>query len=183
MSRACQSPSGRRRLPARANPPGNYLAPLPLLMRVTFLAAIAACVLVVPTGESFLAAQPTARPSNRAIAGPMLDRASWYGSWHHGKTTANGEVFDMHGFTAAHKRLPFGTLVRVTDMNSGREVVVRINDRGPYWAGRSLDLSFGAAEELGITDQGHADVRLEVIGRETRAAKVVAPTPAPDRIG
>jgi rare lipoprotein A len=113
----------------------------------------------------------------------MLDQASWYGSWHHGKTTANGEVFDMFALTAAHKRLPFGTLVRVTDIDSGRAVVVRINDRGPYWAGRSLDLSFGAAEELGIIDQGHASVRLEVIGRETRAAHVPALDAAPDRIG
>jgi rare lipoprotein A len=139
-------------------------------MRVTLLAAIAACVLVVPTSESYIVPQATAVRTERAIAGPMPDQASWYGEWHHGKTTANGEVFDMYALTAAHKKLPFGTLVRVTDMDTGRNVVVRINDRGPYWAGRSLDLSFGAAEELGITDQGHADVRVEVIGRETRVA-------------
>ena len=152
-------------------------------MRVTLFAFAAACVLVCPISESSLAAGTTVAQTERAIAGPMLDQASWYGSWHHGKTTANGEVFDMYALTAAHKELPFGTLVRVTDMKSGRFVIVRINDRGPYWADRSLDLSFGAAEQLGIVDQGHASVRLEVVGRGQRAAQALVPAVASDQIG
>lgn len=80
----------------------------------------------------------------------------------------------MFDLTAAHKDLPFGTLVRVTDFDTGLSVVVRINDRGPYWADRSLDLSFGAAEQLGIIDQGLARVRIEILGRRHEEPTQVA---------
>jgi rare lipoprotein A len=87
--------------------------------------------------------------------------ASWYGNNHHGKTTANGEAFDMNAMTAAHRSLPFGTVVRVTNLGSKRSVKVRINDRGPYSNGRIIDLSAQAAHELGIADHGVARVRIE----------------------
>ena len=88
--------------------------------------------------------------------------ASWYGGEFHGRLTANGEVFDTHQMTAAHKRLPFGTLVDVTDLETGRTVRVRINDRGPFVEGRIIDLSYAAAAELDMVRRGTARVRLKV---------------------
>ncbi|MFP3953662.1 MAG: septal ring lytic transglycosylase RlpA family protein [Candidatus Bipolaricaulota bacterium] len=89
--------------------------------------------------------------------------ASWYGPNFQGKTTASGETFDMNELTAAHKSIPFGTKVRVTDLASNSQVVVRINDRGPFIKGRIIDLSKRAAEKLGIIDSGTAEVGLQVI--------------------
>lgn len=89
--------------------------------------------------------------------------ASWYGKKYHGRTTANGETFNMYAMTAAHKTLPFGTRVRVTDLATGRTVTVTINDRGPFIRGRIIDLSKGAAQKLGIIKQGTATVRLKVL--------------------
>ena len=89
--------------------------------------------------------------------------ASWYGPGFHGKLTANGEVYDMYGISAAHKTLPFGTIVRVVDLETGRSVVVRINDRGPFIEGRIIDLSKGAAEKLGIISRGITEVGLRIL--------------------
>lgn len=89
--------------------------------------------------------------------------ASYYGKRFHGRTTANGERFNMRALTAAHKTLPFGTKVRVTNPRNGRSVVVRINDRGPYAGGRAIDLSRAAAEEIGLIRAGHGKVELEVV--------------------
>jgi rare lipoprotein A len=88
--------------------------------------------------------------------------ASYYGS---GEVTATGEKFDPKGMTAAHRTLPFGTRVRVTRVDTGNSVVVRINDRGPFKPGRIIDLSEGAAEDLDMTRVGLAEVRLDVLGR------------------
>jgi rare lipoprotein A len=90
--------------------------------------------------------------------------ASWYGEPYHGRTTANGEVYDMHGLTAAHRYLPFGTLVRVTRRDTGAAVTVRINDRGPFVRGRIIDLSLGAAREIGLDVDGVAPVAIAVVG-------------------
>lgn len=89
--------------------------------------------------------------------------ASWYGPGYHGRLTANGERFDKWAMTAAHKKLPFGTMVRVRDLKTRKTVTVRINDRGPFVAGRIIDLSEGAAERLGVKTQGLAKVELEVL--------------------
>lgn len=89
--------------------------------------------------------------------------ASWYGGHFHGRQTANGERYDMNGLTAAHKTLPFGTKVRVTNNKNGRSVVVRVNDRGPYHGNRIIDLSKGAATAVGLTDTGVAPVKVEVL--------------------
>jgi rare lipoprotein A len=91
--------------------------------------------------------------------------ASWYGKAHHGRRTASGERFDMHALTAAHRTLAFGTLVRVTDLASGRSVNVRVNDRGPFRDGRIIDLSYAAAEKLGMVARGTARVEITVIRR------------------
>lgn len=89
--------------------------------------------------------------------------ASWYGPGFDGNYTANGEVYDMNGISAAHKTLPFGTVVRVVELSTGRSVVVRINDRGPFIEGRIIDLSKGAAKELGIVEKGITDVGLRIL--------------------
>jgi len=86
--------------------------------------------------------------------------ASWYKM---GKRTASGERFNPNGLTAAHKTLPFGTRVRVTNLRNGRKVVVRINDRGPFVRGRIIDLAYGAARAVGLHRSGTARVRVEVI--------------------
>jgi rare lipoprotein A (peptidoglycan hydrolase) len=91
--------------------------------------------------------------------------ASYYGPEFNHRRTASGERFDPKGLTAAHRTLPFGTRVRVTNLENGRRVVVRINDRGPFRKGRVLDLSPAAARRLGFTAQGIARVRLDVLGR------------------
>ena len=89
--------------------------------------------------------------------------ASYYASKFDGRRTASGERFDNQGMTAAHRTLPFGTLVRVTNLATGNSVVVRINDRGPFSAGRMIDVSRAAAEELGLVARGHGTVELAVI--------------------
>ncbi|MDC0833640.1 Rare lipoprotein A precursor [Geitlerinema sp. FC II] len=89
--------------------------------------------------------------------------ASWYGPGFEGNLTANGEIFNSSAITAAHPELPFGTQVRVTNLDNGRSLVVRVNDRGPYAYGRVIDLSAGAAERLGLIASGVAPVRLEVV--------------------
>ena len=86
--------------------------------------------------------------------------ASWYGPGFHGRRTANGERYDMHALTAAHKTLPFGTKVRVRSLYTGKEVVVRINDRGPYRHSRIIDLSLGAISALGLRHRGVTEVVL-----------------------
>ncbi|NMA55608.1 MAG: septal ring lytic transglycosylase RlpA family protein [Firmicutes bacterium] len=91
-------------------------------------------------------------------------RASWYGPRFHGRPTASGEIYDQNVHTAAHRTLPFGTLVVVTNPASGKTVLVRINDRGPFIAGRSIDLSRAAARELGMEAAGVADVQMTVLG-------------------
>tara|TARA_B100001179_G_scaffold35565_1_gene22452 strand:- start:1221 stop:1676 length:456 start_codon:yes stop_codon:yes gene_type:complete len=89
--------------------------------------------------------------------------SSFYGSDFHGKLTANGEVFDMYGLTAAHKTLPLNTIVRVTNLANNKSLILRINDRGPYIKGRILDCSYGAAKKLDFLLQGTTKVRIEII--------------------
>jgi rare lipoprotein A len=89
--------------------------------------------------------------------------ASYYASDFHGRRTASGERFDMQALTAAHRTLPFGTLVRVTNLRNGRKVVVRINDRGPFRKGRLIDVSLAAAERLGLVSRGLGRVTIAVL--------------------
>ena len=89
--------------------------------------------------------------------------SSYYGPKFHGKLTANGEIFDMYGVTAAHKEFPFNTMTRVTNENNGKSLLIRINDRGPYVGNRILDCSFGAAKKLGFVGEGTAPVKIEII--------------------
>ena len=89
--------------------------------------------------------------------------SSYYGEDFHGKLTANGEVYDMYGLIAAHKTLPLNTIVRVTNMENEKSLILRINDRGPYVKGRMLDCSYGAALKLGFIGNGTTKVKVEVI--------------------
>ena len=104
---------------------------------------------------------------------PLSGGASWYGPTFHGKTTASGERYNMLGLTAAHRTLPFGTYVRVTNSVNGRSLIVRINDRGPFVAGRIIDLSYTAAKILDIPASGVMKVTLEVLDPR-RAAPIHA---------
>ena len=97
-------------------------------------------------------------------------RASWYGRDFHGKKTSNGEIYNMYAMTAAHKTLPLGTWVRVDNLENGRTVVVRINDRGPFVRGRIIDLSYTAAKEIGIVGPGTARVEVVALGKRTAAS-------------
>lgn len=109
--------------------------------------------------------------------------ASWYGRDFHGKATANGERYDMHAMTAAHTTLPLPTMVRVTNLDNNRQVIVRVNDRGPFVKNRLIDLSYAAAKALGYDQRGTARVRVQALDDHYRAssqpASVVAATPAP----
>lgn len=97
--------------------------------------------------------------------------ASWYGSEFHGKSTANGERYDMNALTAAHRTLPMPSLVRVTNLDNGRSAILRINDRGPFARSRILDVSKRAADALGFLGQGTATVRVEILAEESVALK------------
>lgn len=94
--------------------------------------------------------------------------ASWYGDHFNGRPTATGEIFDMYALTAAHKTLPLPGLVEVTNLENGRRVVLRVNDRGPFVDGRIIDLSRGAAQELGLIERGVGRVRVRYVGRAPR---------------
>jgi rare lipoprotein A len=116
----------------------------------------------VPTAGPATGAIRVARSSGTSQAGPV-GRASWYGEFHHGQLTASGETFDMMQLTAAHRTLALGTRLRVTNLENGRMVRVRVNDRGPYVDGRILDLSLGAARALDMVERGVVPVRLDII--------------------
>ena len=103
----------------------------------------------------------TSRPATAATSRPShIVRASWYGPGFQGRRTTSGEVFNEHSFTAASRTLPLGSRVRVTNLSTGRSVVVKVNDRGPFVRGRSLDLSQAAARRIGVTHAGVAEVRV-----------------------
>lgn len=102
-------------------------------------------------------------PAEPRVVGVSKGEASWYGPGFYGNRTASGEVLRRGTLTAAHRSLPFGTRVRVTNLWNGRTAVVRINDRGPFHGDRVIDLAHGAANELGVTSSGVARVKLEVL--------------------
>ena len=104
--------------------------------------------------------------------------ASWYGAKFHGRDTSSGEPFDMHAMTAAHRQLPLPTFVRVTDVASGRSVVVKVNDRGPFADDRVIDLSYAAASRLGMLERGTAEVTLEALSTHVEAPPPASPVAA-----
>ena len=108
-----------------------------------------------------------------------VGRASWYGDPFHGRVTANGEIYNMYELTAAHRALPFGTQIRVTNIRNARSVVLRVNDRGPYISGRFLDVSYGAATALNFVGSGVVPVKAEVV---RFPEKYDGDWPAPDEL-
>ena len=107
--------------------------------------------------------QPAVRKQAEKPKPYQIGTASWYGEYFDGKPTASGEPYDMYDMTAAHLTLPLGTYVKVTNLKNGKAVVVRVNDRGPYIEGRTIDLSYGAAQVLQFTEKGLQRVRLDIV--------------------
>jgi rare lipoprotein A len=106
----------------------------------------------------------------------QVGNASWYGAAQDGEETASGETFDQKKLTAAHRTLPMGTKALVTNLETGKSVTVKINDRGPYVKGRKIDLSHAAAQQIGMSKKGVAKVKIETTGRRKPTAKLARPT-------
>ncbi len=126
------------------------------------LALVAACAGPPPPG-TYRVKGRIYRPLPSARGYVAEGLASWYGPGFHGRPTASGEPFDMYAATAAHRTLPLGTRVRITNLENGRSAVARINDRGPFVEGRIIDLSYGVARKLGMVEAGVARVRVEAL--------------------
>lgn len=138
---------------------------LPLVVALAALALLAGCARAVMTP-----------PSVPPVAGmEEVGMASWYGAPHHGRRTASGEVFDMHQLTAAHKTLPFGTRLLVTNRDTSQSAEVRVNDRGPFVEGRILDVSYAAARLLGAVGPGLIPVRVRVLSLPARSSTGIGP--------
>lgn len=116
--------------------------------------AFTSCAILPPDKSKELLISPNINYRERGIA-------SWYGKKFHGRLTANGEVYNMYGISAAHKTLPLGSVCRVTNIRNGNSIVLRINDRGPFIGERIIDLSYGAAKKLGYENEGLAEVLIE----------------------
>lgn len=151
-----------RRISCRTNNSG-YLASFrtSLVICSNCLILALACSLIASCAAS---RQETYQESRTVIA-------SWYGAEFHGRPTASGEKFDMNGLTCAHRELPFGTVLQVTNAKTGKTVKCVVNDRGPFVSGRDLDLSYGAAREIGLKSTGPVSVVL--VGREDRYVREV----------
>jgi len=136
-------------------------------------------VAVLATGcaTSGVVRPPSPPPS--LLGAQWTGTASWYGDPHHGRETASGEIFDKTKLTAAHRTLPFGTRVAVTNLDNGRTIEVRVNDRGPFVAGRLIDLSESAARSLGAIGVGLMRVRIRVIALPDGATDTTARTSPP----
>jgi rare lipoprotein A len=115
-------------------------------------------------------ARPAVRKKAESSKPYQVGTASWYGSYFHGRATASGEPYNMYDLTAAHRSLPLGSWVRVTNLRNGRAVIVRINDRGPYVAPRIIDVSYSVARILEFKSQGLQRVRLDVVQPSTTMA-------------
>jgi rare lipoprotein A len=148
--------------------------------------ALNACTFGVPIGDrSKTQGSPTSKTTKSQLGNPssyvvfgkryrVLDSAdgfvqrgiaSWYGTKFHGRSTSSGEVYNMHAMTAAHKTLPIPVYVQVKNLDNGRSLVVRVNDRGPFVTGRIIDLSYAAAKKLGVDGPGTAKVEIRVVGQ------------------
>lgn len=154
----------------------NYqLMSMRSFMSVNYFRRVFLLILFVLCLLTFLSC---ASRSHKTVKPPKKDyiTSSWYGSKFHGRQTSSGEIYNMYAMTCAHKTFPFGTRLRVTYLKNNRSVVVTVNDRGPFIAGRDLDLSYGAAKEIGLTKEGIGRVRIEYLGRNMRYVKRITPT-------
>jgi len=138
---------------------------VPLVAALSALGPLAGCSRAVVTTP----------PVPPILGAEEVGLASWYGAPHHGRRTASGEVYDMHRLTAAHKTLPFGTQVLVTNRDTSQSTEVRVNDRGPFVAGRILDVSYAAARLLGAIGPGVIPVRVRVLALPARSSAGTGP--------
>lgn len=127
-----------------------FLATTLLVLTVTLL-----------TAASALGPQPELQPRKKA---GRIVRASWYGPKFHGKIMANGQPFNMHALTVAHRTIPLGTRLILKNPRNGKKVKVRVTDRGPFVRGRQLDVSYAVAQQLGFVEQGVARLRMQILG-------------------
>ncbi len=134
------------------------------ITRIVILSVFMGISLALPATVLF-AKEMSNHKSHTAYAKPVTGIASYYGGKFHGKRTASGEIFNKNAMTAAHRSLPFGTKVKVTNLRNGRTVLVRVNDRGPHVRGRMIDLSQAAAKKIGLSHAGTARVKLEVLNK------------------
>jgi rare lipoprotein A len=170
-----------------------------LLFCLAIVIALGACTFGVPIGDRGKTQAPAStstqkskqgNPSSYVVFGKryhVLDSsegfvqrgiASWYGIKFHGRKTSSGEIYNMHQMTAAHKTLPLPVYVHVKNLDNGRSTVVRVNDRGPFVAGRIIDLSYAAAKKLGVKGPGTANVEISVVSKgQTRPTSVVRAIP------
>jgi rare lipoprotein A len=143
---------------------------------LTFAGAILATILGVAGAQ---AASPTERLNPQIVVSHhhwyQLGVASWYGKFFQGRTTASGEPYDENQLTCAHRTLPLGSVLRVTNLRNNRSVIVTVNDRGPVPESRVIDLSHAAAETLGFSDSGLAPVKVELIGPSSELAQLLMP--------
>lgn len=152
------------------------------VVQISCVAALASLGLITGCASSPKTV-PTEPTKPRSEGWTEKGDASWYGEPYHGRRTASGEVYDMHEMTAAHRSLPFDTMVRVTRRDNGAEVEVRVNDRGPFIKGRIIDLSFAAAKIIGLDIDGVAPVKLKVLGRSRAPESNDSNAPAPSSDG
>jgi Lytic transglycolase len=125
---------------------------------------------IPPPSAVLLPAPPQPEPAPRDQHQTMqIGEASWYGPRFHGKLTSSGEVYNQYAFTAAHPTLPEGSRVKVTNLDNGKSVTVRVTDRGPFADGRIIDVSHRAAKSLGMVEEGTAKVRVKVLSRPKRS--------------
>lgn len=122
-----------------------------------------ALVLMILTGCTSTSAIGESKTKDYAKSHTLIGQASWYGNKFHGELTASGETYNMNAYTSAHKTLPFGTIVRVTNTANNKSVDVKINDRGPYVKGRVIDLSYKAFAQIGNVKKGTIPVKIEII--------------------
>jgi rare lipoprotein A len=148
---------------------------LPVLLLALVSLAVVGCAhrnvsIQPPTAAPPQPSQPS--PGQPPIAGAFLEDgvASWYGAPFDGHHTSDGEIYDMHQLTAAHRTLPFNSIVRVTNLTNGKQTEVRINDRGPFVANRIIDLSYAAAQAIGMVGPGTAQVRLQLVSGSNPSA-------------
>jgi len=153
----CASPAPRRTLPRPKSPVYTPAKPQPGVRKPA-------------TQKPYKVMGKWYQPVIRAEGFTQRGKASWYGKKFHGRKTANGEHYDMYGMSAAHKTLPLGSWVRVENLDNGRKLDVRLNDRGPFVQGRIIDLSYGAAKKLGVVGPGTANVKLTALGSRVAAA-------------
>ena len=146
--------------------------------RVPLVAALAALALLAGCSRAVMTSPPVPPVVGREEVG----MASWYGAPHHGRRTASGEVYDMHQLTAAHKTLPFGTRVLVTNRDTSQAAEVRVNDRGPFVEGRILDVSYAAARRLGAVGPGIIPVSVRILSLPARSSSGDGPVHDPDRL-